>query len=100
MSNNPISVVATIKAKPGKESEVKEELIKLITPTRAETGCINYDLHESVEQPGVFVFYENWASQQALEEHLNTPHLKALKAKADALLVEPIDICLCKKVKE
>jgi quinol monooxygenase YgiN len=30
------------------------ELLKLIDITRAEEGCINYDLHQDKENPGSF----------------------------------------------
>ncbi len=39
-----LSLVAIIKAKEGKQDFVKEELMKLIPPTRKEKGCINYNL--------------------------------------------------------
>ena len=44
-----LTVVAKIKAKPGCEAEVHRELLQLISPTLAESGCLNYDLHRSIE---------------------------------------------------
>jgi quinol monooxygenase YgiN len=35
----------------------------------------NYDLHQSVEDPGTFFFYENWESSEHLDAHLGVPHL-------------------------
>ncbi len=55
-----LTVIAYMKAAPGKEDELREGLRSLIEPTAAEDGYVNYDLHESVEEPGVFFFYENW----------------------------------------
>ena len=83
-----VTVVATIKAKPGREDEVREVLLGLLAPTRAEAGCINYDLHVSSDAPGTFLFHENWESAGHLERHLATPHLEAFKARFDELLVE------------
>lgn len=51
---NPLIVVAEGKAKPGKEDELRARMQSLLAPTRAEEGCIQYDMHESQEQPGVF----------------------------------------------
>ncbi|KJR43168.1 antibiotic biosynthesis monooxygenase, partial [Candidatus Magnetoovum chiemensis] len=42
-------------------------------------------------------FYENWNSKEALDKHLETPHIKALILKADALFSEPVDITLWEK---
>lgn len=75
-----LTVVAEIVAKPGCEQRLREELLRLIEPTRAEEGCLQYDLHESTEQPGRFLFYENWTSRAALDRHLATPHLERLSA--------------------
>ena len=36
---------------------VKSELLKLIDITRAENGCINYDLHQDNENKNLFLFY-------------------------------------------
>ena len=89
-----LTVIATIKAKDGKSSEVRAELLKLIGPTRSEAGCINYDLHVMQEDPNCFVFYENWKSKEDLDQHLATPYISAFIGKADDLLAEPVDIQL------
>ena len=70
-----LTVIAYMKAAPGKEDELRRELEALIEPTAAEDGYVTYDLHESVEEPGKFFFYENWESEEKLDAHLATPHL-------------------------
>lgn len=76
---------AILKAKPGNEEKLKAELIKMLEPSRSESGCIQYTLHESVE-PGVFVFYEVWEDEAALEFHMNTPHFKAYRENIASLV--------------
>jgi quinol monooxygenase YgiN len=92
MSGKHITIVARIRAREGKEEAVKQELLKLVGPTRSEEGCINYDLHQAVDDPSLFVFYENWASQEAINGHLKSPHIGAVLARADELLAEPPEI--------
>lgn len=70
-----LTVIAFMTAAPGKADELREELQALIEPTSQEAGFVNYDLHESVEAPGTFFFYENWESAEHLDAHLATPHL-------------------------
>lgn len=70
-------IVARIQAKVGREEFIKGELMKLIDPTRAERGCITYDLHQDNENSGVFLFYEVWESRELWQEHMNNDHLKA-----------------------
>ncbi len=80
-----LTIVAKFKAKPGKESELKEMLLGLIKPTRAEEGCVNYDLHQSQEDPGVFIFHENWTSRAHLDKHLASEHVKKAVARLGGL---------------
>ena len=90
---NPyLTVVAELTAKPGKEDDLRAALTGLIAPTRSEEGCVEYLLHESTDQPGRFVFYENWKSREALDRHLQTPYLQALGARSGELLAEPARI--------
>jgi quinol monooxygenase YgiN len=83
-----LTVIATIKAKPGRSDELKRELLQLIAPTRQEDGCINYDLHQDSEDPSTFVFYENWTSLAALEKHLQSPHILSYLEKEEQLLAD------------
>ena len=53
-----LTILAQIAAEPGKEALVRAELEKLVPITRAEAGCIQYDLHVDNENPAFFVFYE------------------------------------------
>ncbi len=93
-----LTVVATLKAKPGREAEVRRTLLALIAPTRQEPGCQNYDLHQAVGDPAAFLFHENWTSKRHLDDHLARPHLKALLARADELFAEPPQIALWEKI--
>jgi quinol monooxygenase YgiN len=87
-----LTVIATVRAKQGKEKALEQELVRLIPPTLEEEGCINYDLLRCLETPGKFVFYENWASAEELEQHLATDHVKAFLAAAGSLWDGPIQV--------
>ena len=63
----PLTIIAKLKAKPGAEEQLYEECRKLIAPTLAEEGCINYDMHRSIEDPGTIMFYENWTTKPLWE---------------------------------
>ena len=83
-----LTIVANITAKADKIDLVKSELEKLIEITRAESGCINYDLHQDNENPAHFLFYENWESRELWQTHMNTQHLKDyMSATEDAVEV-------------
>lgn len=94
MADKKVTVVAKFTAKPGLEDTVRQEVLNLVGPTREEAGCINYDLHQSLDDPAKLILYENWVSKDDLDKHLTMPYLEAFKAKADELLAEPLDITL------
>ncbi|HUV12409.1 MAG TPA: putative quinol monooxygenase [Acidobacteriota bacterium] len=93
-----VTVLAQIKAKPGMETQLRDELLALIGPTHSEEGCINYDLHQSNEDPAHFIFYENWKTQEDLDQHLKKPYLEAFLGKADEILAEPVEIKLFTRI--
>ncbi|WHI45171.1 putative quinol monooxygenase [Microbulbifer sp. EKSA008] len=71
-----LTIVANIKAKADKIDLVKSELLKLINTTRAEAGCINYNLHQDNDNPAHFLFYENWETRDLWQTHMNNKHLE------------------------
>ncbi len=81
-------IVARIKAKKNNATLVETELLKLVEPTRKEEGCLQYDLHQDNEKPEIFIFYENWASNDLLQAHMNSEHLKALLKAIDGAVNE------------
>ena len=93
-----LSVIAKFTAKSGREKDVLSGLTEMIVPTRLETGCINYDLHESLSMPGVFYFYENWTGKDVLDKHLVSSHIKNALKKIEGCLKEPIELHLMEEV--
>lgn len=93
-----VTVIACHRAKPGREPALRDALLAVRAPTRAEKGCINYDLHISPDDPGLLVFHENWESKEDLDAHLQSPHIDAFRAVAPDLLAEPPDITLWSEV--
>ena len=83
-----LTIVANIHAKPDKIELVKAELQKLIDVTRAEDGCIQYDLHQDNENPAHFMFYENWESRDLWQAHMNADHLAAYMEATEGAVAE------------
>jgi len=77
MADDRVALTVVLHAVPGRENELATQLQALVPPTRAESGCVDYRLHTSAENPGRFLFYEVFASQAALDAHIHTPHFKA-----------------------
>ena len=98
MNTKSLTVIAQIKAKPGKESSVRQELLSLVAPSRKDAGCLNYDLHQALDDPALFLFHENWTSKAQLDQHLQKPDLQAVLAKLGQLVAEPPRITLWEKI--
>lgn len=94
MENKRVTVFARMKAKDGMDENVRKELISLVPQTRSEASCINYDIHQAVDDKSLFMFYENWCSKKDLDKHLEMPYLKSFLEKADEILAEPVDVTL------
>lgn len=78
-----LTIIANIFAKPDRVELVKTELEKLIAPTLAEEGCLQYDLHRDNEDPTHFLFYENWESREHWLAHMEQPHIVAYAAATE-----------------
>jgi quinol monooxygenase YgiN len=90
MSEKILTLTVTFQARPGKKSELRAALAGLLVPTRAEAGCINYDLHAAPDNPSKFLFYENWASKAHHEAHDRTPHVQNLRARINEMSFPPV----------
>lgn len=81
-----VTVTARLTACPGQQGALREALRPLIAATRAEPGCLRYDLLVAGGDPCAFLLLEAWASAQALAEHQQSPHIAAFRALAGPLL--------------
>jgi quinol monooxygenase YgiN len=59
--------------------------------SRADEGCLGYRVYEDAEQPGRFVFVEEWQDDDALRAHFAQPHTGRFMTELPALLGEPPD---------
>jgi len=81
-----LTVFAYMRAASGKRDDLRQALESLIEPTSQEKGYVNYDLHQSIEDPDRFFLYENWQSGEDLDAHLAAPHLEQFAAHIPELL--------------
>ena len=72
-----LTAITFIRGPEGSEQELLTELLSTSAPTRAEAGNIRYDLYQSQTNKNYFMRFEVWRNPQALEDHKQTPFLKA-----------------------
>lgn len=83
-----LTVVARITAVAGEEEALRQALEALVAPTRAEAGCLQYDLHRDNDAPGVFLFFEIWESRALWQDHMAAPHILAHQAATGEMVAD------------
>ena len=81
-----IHVVATLEVADGKAEETEEVLQSMLGPTRAEDGCVRYELFRDRKEPSRFVFVEQWRDGEALEKHGQSAHIAEAGGRLRGLL--------------
>jgi len=60
--------------------------------SRQEPGCISYRVYEDTETDNDFVFVEEWESNEALQLHFATPHIREFMRAIPATIVAAPDV--------
>jgi autoinducer 2-degrading protein len=67
----------SIQVKPDRVNDFLKGIEDYVIKTRAEEGCLRFDLLQNKAAPGWFLRYENFKDDEAVKAHLETPHHKA-----------------------
>jgi quinol monooxygenase YgiN len=86
MSANAVTAMGIVRATPGREQELGRRMAALLGPTRAEPGCLAYDLFQSTDDPAVWVMLERWRSLADLDAHVESQHLADFIEQSHELL--------------
>ncbi|MBS1072585.1 antibiotic biosynthesis monooxygenase [Gluconobacter cerinus] len=78
-------VVAILTVSSDQARELELELVRCIVASRSEEGCQRYVISRDQDHAGRFTAEERWASTEAFEQHLETPHFRSLAALLDRL---------------
>ncbi len=87
-SEDQVELMVPIEAAQGKTDQLRTILKSMLAPSRAEEGCIFYNLFES-HVPDHFIFHELWTTQAALDAHNLTPHYLRFKEETQGLFAQP-----------
>ncbi len=69
----------TFIAKDGCEDKMKELLSAMVKPSKAENGCLFYEIFQYEENKKKFMAVETWLDEVALDGHKASPHYKIYK---------------------
>ena len=86
----PFYIFARFDPKPGREQELREELERVLAPTRAEPGCVHIHYYESVRAPSVYFIHSEWVDEAAFDRHAGLPHTRRFAAAVEDLMTNPL----------
>lgn len=84
-----VKIIARISAKPEAAPQLRQILSGLVAPSRAENGCLGYELFQDAETPQDFVTLESWRDLPAVAAHMTTPHVTSAITRAADLFDQP-----------
>lgn len=90
-----VHVLARIEVLPGHRDDFLKEFARLTPLVRAESGCVEYVLTHNLpttvasqEHLGenVFIVVEKWQSLDALQAHLQAPHMAEYRSRVQNIV--------------
>jgi quinol monooxygenase YgiN len=76
-------------------AENRERFLEIATAmcrrSREDEGCRGYRVYADLEQDERYVFIEEWADDEALQEHFTQAHTGAFMSALVPMLAEPAD---------
>ena len=88
----PVTLLVTLHARAECGSRLRDELAVLATTSRADAGCIRYDVLEEVDAPDRFVLCEEWVDETFLVDHNSLPHVARFVEVSPPLLSAPMRV--------
>ena len=70
----------TFIAKDGCEDKMKELLSAMVKPSKAEKGCLMYEITQLENNRKKFMAFETWENEAALDGHKASEHYKIYKS--------------------
>jgi len=69
----------TFIAKEGSEAKMKELLSAMVVPSKAEDGCLFYEIFQYEDNRKKFMAVETWRDEKSLDGHKASEHYKVYK---------------------
>ena len=80
-------------AKPQHKDALGKELRSIIGITRKAHGCVQCDLHPSLDNRLVFFFDQLWENEDNWKQYLERKHMQEFTKQTEAM-VDTLDTCI------
>lgn len=87
-----IIVTGQVRFAAGEIARLKDALEKNIAATRAEAGCARYNYSVDIADPDLLHVIEEWSDEEAIAEHMASPHMAELMGALGSAKLETISI--------
>jgi quinol monooxygenase YgiN len=88
---NAVIVVSHVDIGGGGKVDVAAMLTRLAEASRAEPGCLRFDVTQHTARANHFTVVEVWADQQALDRHAAAAHTKQYRDEVQPVSGSPLD---------
>jgi len=86
-----IVIGGRFKVRPECRTDMVDLATSLYAPSRSEKGCLHYSCYQDAGDPDSFLFFEEWESQEAIDQHFQTPYFAAFMSRfPDMIIGQPI----------
>ena len=96
--SNGYTVIVILEAIAERQNELRQALIEIVEPSRQEVGCLEYNLHQDLNNPAKFILYETWKCKESHQQQFEKPYILALAEKIDGLLASSYQIFCAEKI--
>jgi quinol monooxygenase YgiN len=87
-----VKVILHLTARPDTVDKLKAVLLRIAQQSRAEEGCISYQVLQDPAERCNFTLLEDWVSPAALAHHMTLPHTQQAFAEGVPLLARELDM--------
>ena len=91
-------IFARFEPKPGKELQLRDELRRVVEPTRGEAGCVRIHLYESTRDPLTYFIHSEWIDEAAFDAHVELPHTVRFVGMVEPLITHPLQAVRTKQI--
>ena len=98
LKSKVVTLIAEMFLKPEGLEKAKKAGVAYATECRREPGCIQYQIHEDVTDPGHLFFYEQYAGAQAFSDHVNSKHVKDWSDMLTPYYTKPLVVHFLNKI--
>lgn len=87
-----IAISAKITISPDFADAYVKAALAIIPSTRKEAGCNYYAFGRDIEDSNVVLISEEWTSEQALRDHLKSPHITDFLEKTQSMKLQAVEV--------